>query len=118
MDAMAWPDGERTLYTLWDSWRGCRPGMPQNMTLSEICALIFIWQVFSPAKVVFAGVGVLLLVCRLFLYNFRELIVNPTLPRQLRMFGQAKTLLSTSSSASKCFSDGSEPTHKFRLPQR
>jgi hypothetical protein len=31
--------------------------------LSEICALIFIWQVYSPAKVIFAGVGVLLSVC-------------------------------------------------------
>jgi hypothetical protein len=31
-----------------------------NMTLSEICGLIFIWQVFSPAKVIFVGVGVLL----------------------------------------------------------
>ena len=44
--------------------------MPQNMTLSEICALIFIWQVFSPAKVIFVGVGVLLSVCRPFLQLF------------------------------------------------
>ena len=33
------------------------------MNLSEICALISIWQVFSPAQVIFAGVGVLLSVC-------------------------------------------------------
>ena len=33
------------------------------MNLSEICTLMFIWQVFSPANVIFAGVGVLLSVC-------------------------------------------------------
>ena len=35
------------------------------MSLSEICTLIFIfiWQVFSPANVIFAGIGVLLSVC-------------------------------------------------------
>ena len=75
------------------------------MTLSEIYALIFIWQVFSPAKVIFAGVGFLLSVCRLlfFFATFRELIVIPIPLRQLRMFGQARALLSTSSSALKCF---------------
>jgi hypothetical protein len=37
------------------------------MNLSEICTLIpYMWQLFSPAKVVFAGVGVLLIV-RIFL---------------------------------------------------
>jgi hypothetical protein len=30
--------------------------------LSEICKLIYLWQAFPPAKVIFAGVGVLLLV--------------------------------------------------------
>jgi hypothetical protein len=30
------------------------------MNLSEICTLMFIWQIFSPANVIFAGVGVLL----------------------------------------------------------
>ena len=34
-----------------------------DMRLSEICALIFISQAFSPATVVFAGIGVLLSVC-------------------------------------------------------
>jgi hypothetical protein len=34
--------------------------MSQDVTLSDICILIFIWQVFSPASVIFAGVGVLL----------------------------------------------------------
>ena len=44
---------------------GVGPGMTYNVTfkLSDICPLIFIRQVFSPAKVVFAGVGVLLSVC-------------------------------------------------------
>jgi hypothetical protein len=32
------------------------------MKSSEICTLMYIWQLFSPAKVIFAGVGVLLLV--------------------------------------------------------
>jgi hypothetical protein len=35
----------------------------RDMNLSEICTLIFIWQVFSPANVIFAGIGVLLSVC-------------------------------------------------------
>jgi hypothetical protein len=35
---------------------------------SEICVLTFIWQVFSPASVIFTGIGVLLLVCTLFNY--------------------------------------------------
>ena len=37
--------------------------MSHDMNLSDICILIFLRQVFSPAKVVFAGVGVLLSVC-------------------------------------------------------
>ena len=39
------------------------------MNLSEICKLIFVWQVFSPANVIFAGVGVLLSV-RILFNNF------------------------------------------------
>jgi hypothetical protein len=35
---------------------------------SEICVLTFIWQVFSPAIVIFTGIGVLLSVCTLFNY--------------------------------------------------
>jgi hypothetical protein len=34
--------------------------MPEDENLTEICTLISIFQVFSPAKVIFAGVGVLL----------------------------------------------------------
>ena len=37
--------------------------MFKDMRLSEICTLILIWQVFSPASVIFAGIGVLLTVC-------------------------------------------------------
>ena len=44
--------------------------MLQSITSSEICTLIFIWQVCSPAKVVFTGVGVLLSVCSLFFQFF------------------------------------------------
>ena len=36
--------------------------------LSEICVLTFIFQVFSPASVIFTGIGVLLSVCLLFNY--------------------------------------------------
>ena len=32
----------------------------RSCTCPRSCTLIFIWQVFSPAKVIFAGVGVLL----------------------------------------------------------
>jgi hypothetical protein len=38
-------------------------GLVRFRSRTEICALIFISQVFSPAKVIFAGVGVLLSVC-------------------------------------------------------
>jgi hypothetical protein len=31
-----------------------------NIRLSEISSLIFLWQLFSPASVIFAGIGVLL----------------------------------------------------------
>ena len=37
----------------------------RKVSLSEVCTLIFIWQVFSPANVIFAGIGVLLQVCSL-----------------------------------------------------
>ena len=34
--------------------------MSHDMRLYEICSLIFMLQLFSPASVIFAGVGVLL----------------------------------------------------------
>jgi hypothetical protein len=88
------------------------------MNSSEIYVLISIWQVFSPAKVIFAGVGVLLSVCTILLNNFVRVVVMPTSLRQQRMFGQAKTPLSISLSASKCFSDVWMSTHKYRRRTR
>jgi len=88
------------------------------MNLSEIRALIFIWQVFSPAKVIFAGVGVLLSVCIYPFYNFVRVTVMPISLRQQRMFGRAKILLSISLSSSKCFSDVWMPTQKCRRRTR
>ena len=60
------------------------------------CSLTFIVQLFSPAKVIFVGVGVLLSVSIL-LNTFAQASSIPGLFRQLRMFGQAKRLSLTSS---------------------
>jgi hypothetical protein len=76
--------------------------------------LIFIWQVCSPAKVIFAGVGVLLSVCNLLNSSMRA-IVTPASLRQLRMLAQVKTLLLTSLSVSKCFADASRPTEMMDI---
>jgi uncharacterized UPF0146 family protein len=38
---------------------------PNACYSSEICVLTFIWQVFSPTSVIFAGIDVLLSVCQL-----------------------------------------------------
>jgi hypothetical protein len=63
MDKDARSNNQRPLYFLCDTRRGCWPGKPQDANLSEICThTVYIWKVFSPAKVIFAGVGVLLLV--------------------------------------------------------
>ena len=72
--------------------------------MSEIYIPIFILQVFSPASVIFAGIGILLSVCTL-LISFMCAIVTPLSLRQLRIPGRAKTLLSTYSNALRCFSD-------------
>ena len=75
------------------------------------------WQVFSPAKVIFAGVGVLLLV-HIFLYSIVLPIVTPMPFRQLEMFALTKKLLSTLSTVSKVLSNGSKSTLKwYRLSQ-
>jgi len=52
-------------------------------------SLIFTCQIFSPGKVIFAGVGVLLLV-RIYLNTFASAIVTPIFLRQLRAFRKAK----------------------------
>jgi hypothetical protein len=72
--------------------------MPHDINVSEICILIFILQVFSPAKAIFAGIGVLLSVCIL-LNTFVLSIVIRTALRQPRMFARAKTLFLKCSSA-------------------
>jgi hypothetical protein len=51
--------------------------MPQESNPSEIHSFIFIPQAFSPAKVIFAGVGVLLSV-RILHWTFVRAIVIPT----------------------------------------
>jgi hypothetical protein len=47
---------------------GVSPVFRRACYSSEICVLTFIWQVFSPASVIFTGTGVLLSVCTLFNY--------------------------------------------------
>jgi hypothetical protein len=86
----------------------------QNMHLSEICSLIFMWQVFPSSNLIFAGFGVLLSVC--ILINFAWAIVTHASFRQLKLFEQAKTLLSTSLSDLKSFSNVSRSTQQCRRP--
>ena len=81
-----------------------------------ICFLIFMWQLFSPASVIFAGVGVLLSVC--ILINYAWAIITHTSLRLLKMFEQAKTLLPTSLSGLGCFSDASRSTQKCGRPRK
>jgi hypothetical protein len=88
---MARPNYKRPSCLLRDARRRCRLGMLQNMNYSEIYPLIFIKQVFSPAKVIFIGFGVLLSVCTL-LNTFVLSIVIRTILRQLRAFARTKTL--------------------------
>ena len=51
--------------------------MPQEMNLSEIHSFMSISQAFSPAKAIFAGVGVLLSV-RILYWTFVWAIVTPS----------------------------------------
>ncbi len=67
------------------------------------CIFILILQVFSPAKAIFAGIGVLLLVCILLDTFVRSIVIRTTL-RQPRMLVRDKMLFLRSSSASKLFS--------------
>jgi hypothetical protein len=70
----------------------------REWTPSEIHSFLSISQVFSPAKVISAGVGVLLSV-RILHCTLTWAIVTTTSCRQLWMFVQARTLSSTSSGA-------------------
>ena len=91
--------------------------MPHGVNLTEICTLILVSQVFSPAKIIFAGVGVLLSV-RSLPDIFCAANVTPIPLRQLRMFGQAKIHSLTSSSASRTSSDVSRSTRMCRQLQK
>ena len=72
----------------------------------------FIWQVFSPTNVIFTGIGVLLSVSILNILAW--VTVTHIFLRQLRMFGQPKTLLPTFLIASRCFFGVSRCTPKCR----
>ena len=69
-----------------------------TINASEICILKLISQVFSPAKTIFTGIGVLLSVC-IFLNTLVRSIIIRTAPRQPRMFARDKTLFLRCSSA-------------------
>jgi hypothetical protein len=60
MVEMARSNRKRPLHILWDDWSRCWPSTSQDLYSSKICILIFIWQIFSPASVIFTGVGILL----------------------------------------------------------
>jgi hypothetical protein len=72
--------------------------MPRDIKVSEIWILILILQVFSPAKVIFAGIGVLLSVCILLNTFLRSIVIRSAL-RQPKMFVRAKMLFLSCSSA-------------------
>jgi hypothetical protein len=70
---------------------------------------------FPPVSAIFIRVGVLLSVC--IINNFVQAFVTHTSVRQLNMFEQAKTRLSTSSSGSKYFS-ASRDLHRSTTDHR
>jgi hypothetical protein len=72
--------------------------MPRDVNVSEIWVLILILQVFSPAKVIFAGIGVLLSVCILLNTFYQSIVIRMAL-RQPRMFARTETLSLRCSSA-------------------
>jgi hypothetical protein len=94
-------------------------GAGVSLVCLSICiclALIFMWQLFSPASVIFAGIGILLSVC--ISTNFAWAILSHTSLRQPEMFEQAKALSLTSLSGLKCSSDDSRSTQKCDRPQK
>ena len=70
---------------------GAGVGLVCPGSFAKFCILIFIWQAFAPANVIFTGIGVLLSVC--ILDYLAPAILTNTFIRRLRMFVQAKTLL-------------------------
>ena len=72
--------------------------MSSDKNSTAMCTLKSTYQVFSPAKVIFVGVGVLLSVSSL-LNTFAQVKLTSGIFRQLRKFGQAKIPSLTSSNA-------------------
>ena len=87
----------KVLYTLSETLGEGVSLVCRDIKVSEIYILIIL-QVFSPAKAIFAGIGVLLSVCIL-LNTFVPSIVIRTTLRQLRMFARAKKLFLRCSNA-------------------
>jgi hypothetical protein len=69
---------EDPLYLIGDPRRRCQLGMSRDIRVSEICILILILQVFSPAKAIFAGISFLLLVCTLLNTFVRSVVIRTT----------------------------------------
>ena len=90
--------------------------MLPDMYFPEVYTLMFMWQAFPPAKVIFTGVGVLLSVS--ILNNFTWAIITSTFLRQSRTFGLAKIHLSTFLSVSNWFSDDWRFTPKCSRPRK
>ena len=97
-DQMVGSNCEGSLYLIGDPRRRCQPGIPRDIKVSEIWILILILQVFSPAKTIFAGIGVLLSVCILLNTIVRTIVIRMAL-RQPRMFVRTKTHFLRCSSA-------------------
>src|SRR5579863_9475640 len=114
---MAGPNCECPVCVLWRARGGRWPGMPLVKNWTETHAYTYIWQVFSPAKVIFAGVGVLLSVS-IFLDTLALANLSSTIFRQRRTYGQAKTPSSTSSKEQRTFSDASRATLRWRRPRK
>ena len=66
MVEMARSNRKRPLRILCDDWNWCWSGMSQELYSFEISVLIFVFQIVSPATVIFSGVDVLLSVRILF----------------------------------------------------
>jgi hypothetical protein len=84
----------------------------RGMNQSKIC-LMFIWQVFSPAKVIICWSRGPLFSMHTFRYPACGYLIS-TFLRQPRMFAQAKTPLWTFSSGSNAFSDVSRSIPRCR----
>ena len=103
------------LYTLSDTLgEGFSLVIIAMSSLMRICALTSLSQVFSPSKVIFTGIGVLLLV------GYLSFVVRPILTcggfRQLKASMRAKALLSTCSAGSNTSSIDSRFTSGCHLP--